>query len=1291
MKIKDIEIEGFGVWSGLSVDSLPDGMTVFYGPNEAGKTTLMQFLRAMLYGFTPDRRGRYLPPVFGGRPGGAMRVTGPGGGYEIARRAQLNDAGVIGQLSVTSGDGLVQGQHRLAMLLGQVDESIFTNVFAIGLRELQELSTLDDTAAADELYKLSSGLDRVSLVDVMRQLKGARGNIVGPTPDQGQMQQLMLRRDKLRDEQDQWLTRGKRWAELAAQKRSQQGELDDLLLRKEQWELESKTIETAMQVREPWANRNKLKITLSQLNARVDLADNSAQRLRDLQSQIEERKARLQEVKQQRSVIRERAMGLPVKRNILELSSKIEAATEQTPWIGALQKQIVRLQSEIESSREQLLEDAKRLGVSEADQQALLHDKRMANMPDLSGQAISQLAGPAREVRVQSVRYKQAKTQGMNDKKEAERLRLEIEEFLGAREQTELQESMAQNRTLLDRLREHQSLDERLEKLNRHRKDLQEETFDLEAEDALPLERFIFMMIPFAFGAVMLILGIIKWIPNQNTSAIFAHDRSSGPMMVLLGICVLVVYYAWKGQVEKGTGSDLEDCEGQLDALIRQIRKTEQDRDELARSLPTFTGTLEQQMREIEHELGRHEELIPVHQNLQAAEQRFQSARKRASASVNGLRQAKREWKKVLQQLGLAESLSPKSIRILAEGYDSLTQSRRRLKTQEDELAQRQLELAGITQRVEALVRQAAIAVNDDDEDGDDDRSRRARTAARSEGSRSETGRREGKAELSDGRSEEMAGSDRRNADRKSSGKENRQENRRDAAVPLVRTATSSLAGVGDDSLRGAVDGTVQQLQSLTDLLAEQHQFVQQRRSLKEEDMQLAKQQKVIQRAIDKLTLSRQTMLADFGVENLSQLEQHLSLKQEHRKLAAQVEELEERIRAIIGGNSPFESVAKQLDNAASGELEKRWDAIQQRVQQAEQRMSQLHQRQGEISQEMKTLAADRRLAEIKLELAVLDNQLRACGKHWQTLAATTQMLEKVCEVYETERQPETLREASAFLKQLTEGKYQRVWTPLGKNALRIDNQQGQSLPLEVLSRGTREAVFIALRLSLAAAYARRGVMLPLVLDDVLVNFDTLRARLAAKVLRDYADLGNQVIMFTCHEHIMRMFHDINVQVRVLPPQGQPGEARIYQPVHEPVLEPIRETVPVVYEEPEPEPMEPAPRIEVRPVVEIVGPRIPPVVIPEPVVMPAPLPTPLPPPPPAPVHVNAPRKPKSQRRPVVSEEVTAIDHLWYELDPLQAMWTEIDVPNEVASELPPPPEPEVPVEPKKVDPWWSHV
>ena len=48
MRIKNIDIDGFGVWNGLSIEELSDQATVVYGPNEAGKTTLMQFVRAVL-------------------------------------------------------------------------------------------------------------------------------------------------------------------------------------------------------------------------------------------------------------------------------------------------------------------------------------------------------------------------------------------------------------------------------------------------------------------------------------------------------------------------------------------------------------------------------------------------------------------------------------------------------------------------------------------------------------------------------------------------------------------------------------------------------------------------------------------------------------------------------------------------------------------------------------------------------------------------------------------------------------------------------------------------------------------------------------------------------------------------------------------------------------------------------------------------------------------------------------------------------------------------------------------
>ena len=91
MKIAALEIDGYGVWSGLKVERLSDGMNVLYGPNEAGKTTLLQFVRSVLYGFSPERR-RYFPPVHGGRPGGWIEVVGANGRFQIDRHDDADGA-----------------------------------------------------------------------------------------------------------------------------------------------------------------------------------------------------------------------------------------------------------------------------------------------------------------------------------------------------------------------------------------------------------------------------------------------------------------------------------------------------------------------------------------------------------------------------------------------------------------------------------------------------------------------------------------------------------------------------------------------------------------------------------------------------------------------------------------------------------------------------------------------------------------------------------------------------------------------------------------------------------------------------------------------------------------------------------------------------------------------------------------------------------------------------------------------------------------------------------------------
>jgi hypothetical protein len=180
----------------------------------------------------------------------------------------------------------------------------------------------------------------------------------------------------------------------------------------------------------------------------------------------------------------------------------------------------------------------------------------------------------------------------------------------------------------------------------------------------------------------------------------------------------------------------------------------------------------------------------------------------------------------------------------------------------------------------------------------------------------------------------------------------------------------------------------------------------------------------------------------------------------------------------------------------------------------------------------------------------------------WRERAAVGILLDEIRDEYEKFRQPETLREASVYMAQLTAGKYKRIWTPLANDILLVDTADGKSLPVEVLSRGTREQMFVSLRLALVAAFARRGIHLPMILDDVFVNFDAERTKIAVSVLGDFARQGHQLLVFTCHEHIWRLFTDVKADTRRVPDRFNKNTV-----MEEPAVAP-----PPVAELPDPEP-----------------------------------------------------------------------------------------------------------------------
>ena len=73
------------------------------------------------------------------------------------------------------------------------------------------------------------------------------------------------------------------------------------------------------------------------------------------------------------------------------------------------------------------------------------------------------------------------------------------------------------------------------------------------------------------------------------------------------------------------------------------------------------------------------------------------------------------------------------------------------------------------------------------------------------------------------------------------------------------------------------------------------------------------------------------------------------------------------------------------------------------------------------------------------------------------------------------------------------------------------------------MSRGTREQLYLAMRFGLIQEYETRSEPLPVVMDDVFVNFDDGRRDNAIEILKEFA-VDRQVIILSCHKQSLYQF-----------------------------------------------------------------------------------------------------------------------------------------------------------------------
>lgn len=183
----------------------------------------------------------------------------------------------------------------------------------------------------------------------------------------------------------------------------------------------------------------------------------------------------------------------------------------------------------------------------------------------------------------------------------------------------------------------------------------------------------------------------------------------------------------------------------------------------------------------------------------------------------------------------------------------------------------------------------------------------------------------------------------------------------------------------------------------------------------------------------------------------------------------------------------------------------------------------------GEITHELQQAQYLSRFDEVKLEYELVQSQLQAAYQDLARLLLAQRSLEVAIAQWEKKSQPEVYAQASRLLALMTNG----VWQQVRMNAageIEVVDAIKTVRPPHLLSLGTRQQLYLSLRIALLMMATNTGKALPVLCDDILVNFDQKRREGAIRALLELAQY-RQVIVFTCHPEIAELIKSVDSDV----------------------------------------------------------------------------------------------------------------------------------------------------------------
>uniref|UniRef100_A0A7C4QRA9 YhaN AAA domain-containing protein n=1 Tax=Schlesneria paludicola TaxID=360056 RepID=A0A7C4QRA9_9PLAN len=1055
MRITGIDIERFGAWENFSQSLYPSGLTVFYGPNEAGKTTLLRFIRGVLYGFPTedsrhDRRSQRdaapRPPRRFHKPAaqsGRLFITHRGRQYEICRTSRGDDAGLVTIAGAEPGDSATD---LLREFVHGADERLFESVFAVGLPELQEFATLTEDEVARHLYGMTLGPQGQLLMELPRRIEqeldqlwpreGSRGTIPELTDRQRELTQQV---QGLRPQRD-------RYRSLIRQRRDAEQKIQHLRKRQTELQAQLRGHQFLEKVYPAWQRARELR---RELAAIPDLRNFPADGLNRLDRLEADRDAA---VRTRDDLLRDiREIGVQMKNcvgkdDIRRFAGTIRALGEERDQWSDLRHRMLELERLAAEHDRELAAQVAAIGP----RWTLARLEAMDDTPEAHARFVT-AARDFQQVRLATLRRQRRYRRWSAACRDRE-LTLQAELRQLGVDYGSLQQPIASSRQRLAQLTELGKLQLQAAELAQQSRAVGEQLQRL--RDRLGLPDWVWAML-----ALFVLAGIGLFC--AGLSAGLSTSWLVGAIYVALALMAGGTTWALKLEFEReiqqqvaelrAARADIDSRRFQIEGRIRELveqhglRTAAADQSE---SLDATDGTLIAQAAE---RLAQLEVAQRDYQRIQAARKRLSLIRGRWQGYQRELAASRKAWCETLKALGFDEVVNVDAAFAQWQQVAAARELRRR-----GDDARR--ELRGLREDWERFRQKVA------------DLGRRMRAQGLDEQQPFET----------------LAHWER----------------------------------------------------ELHDWIVGRQEF---RRLSKERKLRRTEADD-FQRRIDQLQQQIAALLQQAQATDRADLERKLKLHQRRQQVELLLQQAQRDLEGITQSEPNLALVEDDLVRYRPQEHAETLRRFHRDIAEIDSQLQELFEQLGTIKQELKSLSADRSGCRLRFELAQTQERLHDAWEGWAALALSAEAVDLVGALFEQSHQPEMLSAALPFVERLTCGKYKRLWTQLGCRKLFVDDELARSQPAEQLSGGTREQLFLAIRLAMVKAFARQGIELPMVLDDVTVNFDNERSEAAVDTLLEFVADGQQVLVFTSHLHFAQMFQRRGIEPIWLPARNRRGE-----------------------------------------------------------------------------------------------------------------------------------------------------